>query len=398
MRIFRILLASLIFSSVLGQLGKLPLGSFEGGVYLMDLLAALLVGWWLYWSSVKERRLRLPPLWQPIVLFVFVALLSWIWGWRWVGWPDGLVGLMYLARWIIYSLVYFATWNFLRWEPLLRRSLIDWFLMAVLVFAGLGFLQLVLLPDFSPISRLGGWDPHRNRLASTFLDPNFAGAFLVLGLTLVFSRLLYQKERRFCLILTTGYLLLATVLTFSRSAWGMLAIILGVFGIFRSRKILGFALLGAFLAYFAVPRIQTRIVGITDPADSARLRLVSWGQTWRIARENLFLGVGFNNFRYAQREQGFFEPRLPWGGQSGAGSDSSLLLVLATTGLVGLIVYLGIYGGLFFEVYRRCANPPALALLAALAGLFLESSFINSLFYPPIMLFVWLLAALSFSK
>ena len=143
-----------------------------------------------------------------------------------------------------------------------------------------------------------------------------------------------------------------------------------------------------FLAYFAVPRVQTRISGVTDPADSAHFRLISWSNTLDIASDNLFLGVGYNSFRYAQKEYGVFDPGTV-GGHSGAGSDSSFLLVLATTGIIGLIVFTLAY---FFPIASSISNltPYRLVLVASLVGLFIESQFVNSLFYPQIM-FLWLI-------
>jgi len=171
----------------------------------------------------------------------------------------------------------------------------------------------------------------------------------------------------------------AIAFTFSRSTWAMLAISLAIIG-FRHKKLLILAILAGFLAYFAVPRIQTRISGITDPADSAHFRLISWKDTFEIARRNLWFGVGFNSFRYAQKEYGAFAPGS-LGDHSGSGSDSSFLLVLATTGIFGFI--------LFCISYLHCASLSQATPL--MLGLFIHSQFVNSLFFPQIM-FLWLVA------
>ena len=54
-----------------------------------------------------------------------------------------------------------------------------------LAFAGFGIVQSAFLPNFAqriyPDARLYlDWDPQGHRLVSTFLDPNFAGAFILL--------------------------------------------------------------------------------------------------------------------------------------------------------------------------------------------------------------------------
>jgi len=176
-------------------------------------------------------------------------------------------------------------------------------------------------------------------------------------------------------------------LTFSRSAWGMFGVVVLIYGLFKSRVLLISAFFVAFLAYFAVPRVQTRLSGITDPADSASLRLDSWGNTVKIIKDNFWIGTGFNTYRYVQRDYGFLTPDNE-NVHSGAGSDSSLLFVFATTGVFGFLVYL--LGVLFvsFEDFAK-KNKNWLLSLSLVMGFILESQFINSLFYPQIMFFVF---------
>jgi len=170
--------------------------------------------------------------------------------------------------------------------------------------------------------------------------------------------------------------------------------VLLLFGVLRSPKLLLVAFLAGFLAYFAVPRVQTRISGITDPDDSAKLRLVSWTHAVNIFSENPIFGVGFNLYRQAQERFGFFDYADSEGGHAGAGSDSSLLLVLATTGVVGFVLFLFTNVSIFFKSLKSLNTPVGLALAISLFGLFLDSQFINSLFFPQIMLWMWVLIGL----
>ena len=173
-------------------------------------------------------------------------------------------------------------------------------------------------------------------------------------------------------------LLLAIFLTFSRSSWAALAVIIFVFGVVKTKKLLFVALLLAFLAYFAVPRIQTRLAGITDPADSASFRLQSWRNTSEIISDNILHGVGYNAFRYAQKDYSFFEVGS-MGGHAGAGADSSFLLVFATTGILGFLIFLAAY---FYPINK------SVLLTSAVLGMLVQSQFINLFFYPQIM-FLW---------
>jgi O-antigen ligase len=167
-----------------------------------------------------------------------------------------------------------------------------------------------------------------------------------------------------------------------------------LFGILRSPKLLLVAILAGFLAYFAVPRVQTRISGITDPDDSAKLRLVSWSRAVEISSQSPIFGVGFNLYRQAQERFGFFDYRDFSGGHAGGGSDSSLLLVLATTGVVGLILFLLTFVNIFIRSLTKIKTHTGLILALSLFGLLVDSQFINSLFFPQIMLWIWVLVGL----
>lgn len=252
----------------------------------------------------------------------------------------------------------------------------------------MGFIQLIVLPDFETLDPSLGWDPHKNRLSSTFFDPNYMGGFLCICFALLLDNF-YKKEFKKSDVIKGLILVLAIFLTFSRSAWIMFSIIITIYALFKDARLLMLAAFIAFSAYFFVPRVQTRISGVTDPADSAQFRFISWQNSVEIIKDNWIYGVGFNSYRYAQRDYGFFGD-LSYGGNSGAGTDSSLLFVLATTGVVGLAIYILSFSYLMF--YKLDILNIALG-----TSLLIESQFINSLFYPQILFLIMVVAALSFS-
>jgi O-antigen ligase len=150
------------------------------------------------------------------------------------------------------------------------------------------------------------------------------------------------------------------------------------------------SLIVAFCAYFAVPRVQTRISGATDPADSARYRIESWRNAWEVSKDNLLFGVGFNNFKQAQKDMGILTSDKLLS-HSASGSDSSLLLILATTGIPGLVVYIA---GLISGVFKK--KKLDIFVFAITCGILIDSLFINSLFYPQIMFLLF--SIYSFSR
>jgi O-antigen ligase len=363
----------------------LSLGQFAQvlpNFYLFDLSIALFAFLGVFYFLGIKKTFKLPKNFLILLGFSAFAFLSLVVRVPFLGSSEFLEGFFYFLRWFSYLLASLVVFNMLSCKMLTGKGILHTFLTSAFFVAFAGFIQLILLPDFETLDIALGWDPHKNRLASTFFDPNFVGGYLCLVLALLLG-----QKRKYPLVIIT--LVSALVLTFSRSSWAMFAVIIFIYGVFKHRKWLLLAFLLAFLAYFAVPRVQTRLSGVTDPSDSAHFRLISWQNTWEIAKDNLFLGVGFNTFRSVQKDYGFLEIGES-GGHAGAGSDSSLLLILATTGVFGFILFLGGYLQPLF--FNKTPLYDKLPLLAAFGGLLIHSQFVNSLFYPQI-LFLWLISS-----
>lgn len=349
------------------------------GTYVFDFSVGLfaLLGT-LYFLLVK-RSLEFPKVFRLFIIFILVGVISLVFSLFKFTFADILPGAMYLVRFSFYLLSGVVLFNMVINKMTTSREIFYSIILSGVLISVAGFIQLYFLPDFTVLDASLGWDPHKNRLASTFFDPNFTGAYLGVCLVLLFDRYYIKKDFKFTELLLFIIILVAFFLTFSRSAWGMLAVVIFVFGYYRSRTLLYVSLLVAFCAFFAIPRVQTRISGATDPADSARLRIESWSNAYQIAKENLLVGVGFNNYKIAQQKEGLLDIDAATA-HSASGTDSSLLLVLATTGILGLAAYL--FALLFPAFEKKTIN---VTMLALVGGLLLNSLFINSLFYPQIL-------------
>ena len=93
--------------------------------------------------------------------------------------------------------------------------------------------------------------------------------------------------------------------------------------------------------------------------------------------------MGFNAYRYAQKDYGFLTVDNI-SSRSGAGADPSLLFVLATTGIFGALTYASALAFPFLDstISKRKYR---LVIISLIPALMLESLFINSLFYPQVM-------------
>ena len=374
----------------LGQFSAISKGSF-GGLYLFDFFAFLFVfAAIIYFLISTKSKIVFPKTFLSLLGFLFFALISLVIASQNYLQIEFLYSSFYWLRFFLYILAGILIYSCFKEGLFSREFILGLVSLSALFISIAGFIQLVILPDFTVLDSSLGWDPHKNRLASTFFDPNFTGAYLVLCLNFLTAGREFLGKKFVPLVLLIVFSIL---LTFSRSAWLMLAVSVFIWGVFKYRLLLILSFFIAFSAYFAVPRVQTRISGITDPADSAHFRLISWSKTMEISKDNLLFGTGFNTFRFAQKDYGFFG--VDWGGHSGGGSDSSLLLVLATTGIPGLLLFLSFFGNNIFKAFKNISEEWSLVLITSFFGLLLESFFINSLFYPQI-LFLWVLIGVLF--
>lgn len=416
------------FSLALGEFGQFPFASTGFSISATDILLSLNLTAILVWNIGIKKNLKLPPNFIFIILFWAIGIFS-------LFISLDLSGWFYLLRFAIYSSAAYLTYHLVKTKILGTGEFITLLKIISLTLAILGFFQLLFFPDLEVISYLG-YDPHKYRLFSTFLDPNFLGTFLSFSFAIQVTDLVskkfltpfaFTKENKWQIISTviSG---IAILLTFSRSAYLMTGIAVLIILTSKSYKLLtGFLLLGLIL-YLVFPPFSDRIRGAINIDKSAGERFSSWEKGLVIFQENPLLGVGFNNIRNYSQQSNLLKTFSPDGGNSGAGIDSSLIFILATTGLIGFISFITLlikliidqvssstagieafytlefkpfkfmdnvtklpgFGRWYREGQARSlkSNFLSLPILALTLGLLANSFFINSLFYPQIM-FIW---------
>jgi O-antigen ligase len=267
----------------------------------------------------------------------------------------------------------------------------------------IGYVQYFYYPSLKNLFYLG-WDEHLYRMFSTFLDPNFAGAFFaiffIFSLCFLLSSYKTNNYSKFFVTLSVSVITLGAVyLTYSRSA--LLILVISTFAylyLVKRRKILLFLTLIFFLLIFLSPKsFQTEGTNLLR-VTSSEARLTSINQAVSIFQSSPVFGIGFNAYRYAQNKRGLSN-NIWQITHSGAGTDNSFLFVAATTGIIGLISYIYlIYKILLLAKINIAKNKYAPVLFSITLGLIVNSFFINSLFYTFLLEWVFLLAALTESS
>ncbi|HHD2753324.1 TPA: O-antigen ligase family protein, partial [Clostridium perfringens] len=234
-------------------------------------------------------------------------------------------------------------------------------------------------------------DPHINRVISTYLDPNYLSAILIIPINL--TLILMLKEKKKLKYLIAFLVLVATLIaTVSRSGLIGLVISLGITLAFtmisvNTKKEIVFhkiILLTFILLIIIVPiviylnldssRLLQRIIGFrNDP--SAIARFLSWKESFNIINDNKLIGIGYNML-------GFYTGNLRT--MTSFGVDASLLLVAITTGVLGLTLYLSYYIKKIYVLikYMRKDKYVFSSLIGITVASLIMSMFNNLLFYP----------------
>ncbi len=412
-------------SMLAGLLFRIPFGG--GGILLADIFLPIFAVLWLGIKLLVERKVPKSLFILPGIFFFFIALISYLWnGWD-LEFKAQILSFAYLIRFFSILVLGWATAdmvkNISQKEEEVELNIYNilnkiFWIVGIIIF--MGYLQFYIMPDIGKFSTAGGFDPHIGRLLGTWMDPNFIGGLLAFIIPVIIGVFYEKKSEKnvsqkalIFLIIFVLFLLYADFLTFSRS--GYVALVLGMlfFFLLRDPKII---LLGIIVMTFGVlsnDRAKTRVTDLmgtlssvllreTDEVDAtAKLRVVSWQKSFSLWGKFPILGVGYNTYRYKAAEEGIVDEE----DFSAGGSDSTILTILVTTGILGFLAFLYFYFSLWFGNlirYFKTQNTLYLGFVAGISGLFIHSIFVNSFLFPlifmPVMVVAGLLDVLWFRK
>jgi len=391
--------AAILFT-VGGEITRLPFGP---GIGLLpnDLLLTGLMGIWIT-KQILQRRLCRTRLLAPIATFIGIALLSLLMSLRAFEANQVVESALFLARFIVYIHIYFIVFDEFK-QKRHQKNLINIIILSgvLLVFAGL--IQYKILPDFTAFEEFG-WDPHIGRLLSTWFDPNFIGGlFGILGIGTLGWFIKNKEVKGYIQPVKIGLFLLFCLglfLTFSRSAYLAFAAGAFVMLLIKDRKILIAGMIAVIILASFPGRAQDRILNTVDSAKSlltetytlpdptARFRLDSWSRGLTLYKQNPVIGVGFNTYKHATFEQGL---TIDQRRHDVNGSDSTIITIMATTGTLGLLAYIWFFIGIFKIAFKQKSK----ILLGTTILLLVHSIFVNSLLFTPILIYFYILIALS---
>lgn len=175
---------------------------------------------------------------------------------------------------------------------------------------------------------------------------------------------------------------LALLSTFARSIWLSFVVTIPTLGVTRSKKHGAIALFVVMFLIAAslvfVPSLRDRAVSIFDPSQNVT-RLNLWKTTLAISSDHLILGIGQDNFDYFfpfYKVEGFYD--------AAGHPHNDYLNVLVNSGIPGLLAFLGIWGIVLWDGFKRFHNitipvmrafnqAATLSIIAFLVGAFFQN-------------------------
>ncbi len=346
----------------------------------LDLALGAVVGIWaLTIVTGQQRTVVMAPITLPLVLFIIVAIFAFIFGLNNGPLTPNLIRhfaeLILSIAFVLVIVDYCRDWN--RVERLVKVILLAGGAASVIA------IGLWLLPDDTANTALnflqrlgypGGWviryieeNPALSeRAIGTSVDPNVLGGLLLMigalaGPQLVAKRPLFSRKLTW---LITGFIFVALILTFSRSAMLGLAAGLGFVALARYRRLMP-AMLIVGLLILLLPATQGYVArfveGIRGQDLATQMRFGEYKDALRLIGRYPLFGVGFAG-----------TPDI----DLYLGVASVYFTIAQVMGLVGLAAFFAVIGTVFGNAYfnrglfkgNEQLDPVWLGLLAALIG------------------------------
>lgn len=340
-----------------------------GIIHPLDIVVGIGALWVVY------NRYTKPKVFKYIDNFLIIAFFSWLFSLFYFKDIKIFYGLLYLIRLCAYFyfsvLVYHIAYSVKHKQSLVGKAgkalILNSLLYLSLISSLFGWIQFFMFPDIKAFFTFG-WDEHLYRLVGTFLDPTF------LGLIITFGALISIYKKKHLLFI---FLIFSLIFTYSRASYLALfaSLLYIVINRFISKKFLIVIPIFLFLV-FLIPTTKNKSISFFRTY-STHAKLQNYINTIQIFKTSPVFGIGYNNLCFTKNK--FIEPES-YNSHACSGSDSSLLYVLATTGVLGFIVFVN----LLYNLWKTSNILFRSLMISAL----IHSCFSNSLFYPWILFYL----------
>jgi len=370
-----ILLGGSLLCFSLGQLARISIPDQPVFFYLYELLVGFV-------TTILVFRYRLKPfqnqMVKPISMFFTWLLISFIISIWFYSMNHDLIAFLYFLRLLLYYVFFIYLVYFFQKERVQKSFfMVNLTSIAIILTS---FVQYFLYQNLGNLAYLG-WDPHLYRVVGLFFDPPITVSVYVIFAIYFF--LYFEKSRNWGYLLLITPLLVLSFLTYSRG--GLLGLVaLCVVYVLKKQNwrllvFVVFILVGGFLV---IPKGSSEGINLLRTT-SIEARINDYEKAITIWKKSPIVGIGYNHIRYEKdeyEEQVFYGPYNPSHGSTAF--HSSFLVILVTSGVIGLILYLW----MLFSFAKMSEF-----MLLCIVFLSIVSIFDNVLLHPFLLYLVFLL-------
>ena len=321
----------LLFS--LGSLGRLSFIGQEINVYLYEFAYALFLGYLVVkyrFSPLQKEK----NIFNYIYVFLLLAVATFLFSLFSFTTSQNTVAALYLLRLALYLLGIPYVLHHVQQRKKHKESLKPMLLYAAFT-AAFAIVQYLYYPNLRNLEYLG-WDPHQFRVFGSVFDTSTAAALY--GMILLFLMFVGKKIIKSPVVWLGSIIFFVVVgaLTYSRGFYLSITITLLYYLLIANKRLVSalYVLLVAVALIALIPKPQgesanlMRLFTIQSRATDYQTAAALW-------QKNPILGIGYNHIRYVK--PGALEDDY---NHAGASLSSSFLIILVTTGIVGLAAYL----------------------------------------------------------
>lgn len=358
-------------------------------------------GW--FWLALRKGQLKKRLLWDlPVFLYLAWGIVSFIQS------PyKSMSNVDELIRLFCYTGIYLTASDYLSQSKPLRKSL-QLLVSAVTVAILYGILQYFGSDPFAWQGAFG------TRMFSTFGNPNFYAAFLVLTAPLILAAFFYRRDLASRIFL--GILFLANIislfLTGSKGGWLGIAGSLVFFTLLMVRYIITNKKVKTVLIVITLLGLVISSIGVYNYSkkrfDSILFRLLTWRSTIEMINQHPIIGNGLGTFRLiypAYRDKVIF--RIEGKHQTETQHPENEYFEIASDqGAIGIAIYFWMLFVIIMRGLERIkgyrkpvkGSPPEdnynalylIGFLAGLIGLLAHNLFCVNLRFVSSGMFLWL--------
>lgn len=357
----------------LGQFGRVSFLNQAINFYLYEIFSLVLLSSWILKYKLIPFR-KIPKKYRSFLAFPLILIITYLINIFSFDARSNLIGGLYLGRLIFYLLFLIYLLHYIKQEKK-EKNLTKGIFIFSLITIVVSVLQYFLYPNLRNLFYLG-WDPHQFRLFGQFLDTAVAAG--IFGLLILFY---FLNNKNNYLAYIYGVLAL---LTYSRAMY--ISILFTSIAYFIANKL--YKPLITLILIFAVallilPKTMSEGTNLLR-LSSIEGRLEDYKQGLEIYKGNPLFGIGYNRVGAVKTNVSLIDVS-----HDRASFHSSFLIILVTSGVLGLIAF--IY--FLFELGKFSFNTRYYLIFLSIFSLF-----DNILLHPFILFFLFGILALESKK